>query len=196
MEKRLPFLANREPEIQQSKARYAIWVFATVILGIGMYSGFYPENYTLYFIFCAVFLTYTVIVHISIRLKPDFYRRRFLTIIPDVTSIVISMYLTDAGPFSPFFLLYPWLYFGYGLRYGREPLLAVAFANIISYMVLLWMSDTWHSHYLDVSAYMLFLCIFPFYVNAMMQQNFDAKEEAEQVAEIARSEWERMGSVP
>ena len=90
------------------------------------------------------------------------------------------MYLTDAGPFSPFFLLYPWLYFGYGLRYGKEPLLAVAFANLVSYLIILWVSETWHSHYFDISIYLLFLCMFPFYVNAMMQQNFDAKEEAEQ----------------
>lgn len=166
--------------MQQTMARYVMWMFASVILGVGMYNGFYPENYKFYFIFCGVFLLYTIATHISIKLNPDFYQRRFITIIPDVSSIAISMYLTDGGPFSPFFLLYPWLYFGYGLRYGREPLLAVAFANIISYLIILWFTDTWHSHYLDISVYLLFLCAFPLYVNAMMQQNLDAKDEAEQ----------------
>ena len=179
MDTNQPLLANRDPEIQQTMARYAIWIFATVILGLGMYNGFYPENYTLYFIFCVAFLTYAIAIHISIKIKPDYYPRRFITIIPDVSSIAISMLLTDGGPFSAFFLLYPWLYFGYGLRYGRDPLLAVAFANFISYMVVLWVSDTWHSHFLDISVYLLFLSAFPLYVNAMMQQNLDAKDEAE-----------------
>ncbi|MEJ2141631.1 MAG: ATP-binding protein [Gammaproteobacteria bacterium] len=168
--------------MQQTMARYVIWVFATAVLGLGMYNNFYPENYPVYFIFCGVFLFYTVATHISIKLKPDFYQRRFITIIPDVSSIAISMYLTDGGPFSPFFLLYPWLYFGYGLRYGREPLLAVAFTNIISYLIILWFTDTWHSHYLDISVYLLFLGAFPLYVNAMMQQNLDAKDEAEKAS--------------
>lgn len=173
----LPFI--KHPEIQQSIARFMIWIFATLVLGIGMSTGFYPENYTVFLVFFGCFFVYSCAILISIFIKPDYYPRRFITIIPDVSSIAISMYLTDGGPFSPFFLLYPWLYFGYGLRYGREPLLAVAFANIISYLVILWISDTWHSHYLDVTAYLFFLCIFPFYINAMIQQHLDAKEEAE-----------------
>jgi len=166
-------------EIQQSMARFGIWIFAALLLGIGMYSGFYPKNYPFYFIFFGAFFIYSVAVVISIFLKPDYYPRRFITIIPDVASITMGMYLTDGGPFSPFFLFYPWLYIGYGLRYGRDPLLAVAFANLISFLILLWISDTWHSHYLDVSSYLLFLCIFPFYVNAMIQRQSDAKAEAE-----------------
>lgn len=174
----------KHPEIQQSVARFGIWIFSALLLGIGMYSGFYPTNFTFYFIFFGVFFIYSVIVVISIFIKPDYYPRRFITIIPDVTSIAIGMYLTDGGPFSPFFLYYPWLYFGYGLRYGREPLLAVAFANLISFLVILWISDTWYSHVLDVSAYLIFLCIFPFYVNAMIQRHTDAKQEAEQANKI------------
>lgn len=166
-------------EIQQSIARFGIWIFSALLLGGGMYMGFYPANYPFYFIFFGVFFIYSVAVVISIFIKPDYYPRRFITIIPDVASIAVGMYLTDGGPFSPFFLYYPWLYFGYGLRYGRDPLLTVAFANIISFLVILWISDTWYSHFLDVTAYMVFLCIFPFYVNAMIQRHTDAKQEAE-----------------
>ncbi|MGD8483387.1 MAG: response regulator [Thioalkalispiraceae bacterium] len=168
------------PEIQQSLARFGIWIFSALLLGFGMYSGFYPANYPFYSVFFTIFFIYCLLVHVSIIIKPDYHARRFLTIIPDVGSIAIGMYLTDGGPFSPFFLFYPWVYFGYGLRYGREPLLAVAFANVISFMVILWISDTWYSHFLDVLAYLIFLCIFPFYVNAMIQRHTDAKQEAEQ----------------
>ena len=37
MDTNQPLLANRDPEIQQTMARYAIWIFATVILCLGMY---------------------------------------------------------------------------------------------------------------------------------------------------------------
>ena len=104
MEKSQPFLANRDPEIQQTMARYFIWALVSIILGTGMYNGFYPENYTFYILFCISFLIYSIAVHISIIVKRDFYQRRFLTIIPDVSAIAISMYLTDAGPFSPFYV--------------------------------------------------------------------------------------------
>jgi len=174
-----PPLHWKHPEIQQSVARFGIWIFAALLLGIGMRSGFYPENYPFYFIFFGGFFIYSLTVLVSILIKPNYYPRRFITIIPDVASITMGMYLTDAGPFSPFFLFYPWLYFGYGLRYGREPLSAVAFANVISFLIILWISDTWYSHFLDVATYVVFLCIFPFYVNAMIKQHTDAKAEAE-----------------
>ena len=44
-------------EFGQGITRLYLGVFATLLIGIGMYNGYYPPNYTEYFIFGAAFLS-------------------------------------------------------------------------------------------------------------------------------------------
>ena len=167
------------PEMQQAVSRLLIWLIATGLIGIGMYKGFYPENYTFYSYFFFTFGFYTISVLISTLYYPSYRLRRFLTIFPDVSAVAIGMYLTDGGPFSPFFVFYPWIHFGYGLRYGKETLSVVTAATLISYLSVLWYSDNWYSHYIDIIAYLSFLLLFPLYINGMLRKHHLAKQEAE-----------------
>ena len=127
----------------QGISRLLICIFASLLIGIGMYKGFYPPNYKEYYIFGGAFLTYTLIVLASVLVIPHSRIRPYLTIPFDISSIAVAMMLTDAGPFSAFFLFFPWIYIGYGVRYGRSELFAATAASVVVFSIVLILSDTW-----------------------------------------------------
>ena len=96
-------------EFNQGISRLLICIFATLLIGMGMYNGYYPPNYTIYYIFGGAFLAYTLIVLASVLVIPHSRIRPYLTIPFDISSIAVAMMLTDAGPFSAFFLFFPCL---------------------------------------------------------------------------------------
>ena len=175
-------------EFGQGISRLLICIFATLLIGMGMYNGYYPPNYTEYYIFGGVFFAYTVVVLGSVLVIPHSRIRPYITIPFDISSIAVAMMLTDAGPFSAFFLFFPWIYIGYGVRYGRSELFAATAASVIVFTIILLLSDTWYSHIYDVVAYMVFLIALPFYLDVMISRIKRAREEAD-LANQAKSEF-------
>jgi two-component system sensor histidine kinase RpfC len=175
-------------EFGQGIIRLYFFIFTTLLIGIGMYKGYYSPNYTGYFIFGGAFLGYTLVVLGSILVIPHSRIRPFLTIPFDISSIGFAMMLTDAGPFSAFFLFFPWIYIGYGVRYGRSELFAAAGASVIVFSIVLFLTDTWFSHIYDILAYMVFLLLLPFYLDVMISRIRRAREEADH-ANQAKSEF-------
>ena len=76
---------------------------------------------------------YTLDRFVSVLIIPHSRIRPYITIPFDISSIAIAMMLTDAGPFSVFFLFFPWIYIGYGVRYGRSELFAATAASVIAF---------------------------------------------------------------
>jgi two-component system sensor histidine kinase RpfC len=175
-------------EFGQGISRLLICIFATLLIGMGMYNGYYPPNYTEYYIFGGAFLAYTLVVLGSVLVIPHSRIRPYLTIPFDISSIAAAMMLTDAGPFSAFFLFFPWIYIGYGVRYGRSELFAATAASVVVFTIVLFLSDTWYSHIYDVVAYMVFLIALPFYLDVMISRIKRAREEADH-ANQAKSEF-------
>jgi two-component system sensor histidine kinase RpfC len=175
-------------EFNQALFRIAIWLFATVLIGAGMYNNYYPTSYPAYFAFAAFFLLYTLAVMASLFIIPRSRIRRYITIPFDTGSIAVAMMLTDAGPFSAWFLFFPWIYFGYGMRYGRRELYAATISAVIAFSVVLSLSDTWYSHIYDVIVYMVFLVAMPFFQDVMISRLKQAREEADR-ANQAKSEF-------
>ena len=175
-------------EFNQAVSRFLIWVFTTIIITAGMYTKYYTANLGAFFIFSVFFFTYTVSVIISIYIIPHSKIRPYITIPLDITSITLCMMFTDAGPFSAFFLFFPWIYIGYGVRYGRSELFSAAGASVLAFVVILIITDTWYSHIYDVIAYFTFLVALPFYLDVMITRLKTAREEADQ-ANHAKSEF-------
>ncbi len=175
-------------EFNQAVSRALIWVFATALIGAGMQANYYPTDFRHYLIFAAFFLIYTIVVMVSIFIVPRSKIRPYLTIPFDIAAIAIAMMLTDAGPFSAFFLFFPWIYFGYGVRYGRRELFAATAAAIIAFSIVLSITDSWYSHVYDVIAYMVFLIALPFFLDVMITRIKRAREEADR-ANRAKSEF-------
>ena len=175
-------------EFGQGISRLLICIFATLLVGMGMYNGYYPPNYTGYYIFGASFLAYSLIVLGSVLVIPRSHIRPYLTIPFDISSIAVVMMLTDAGPFSAFFLFFPWIYIGYGVRYGRSELFAATAASVVVFSFVLSLTDSWYSHIYDVIAYMIFLIALPFYLDVMISRIKRARREADH-ANQAKSEF-------
>ena len=183
---RAPLKSNME--FNQGISRLLIWFFTTLLIGVGMYNNYYPANFTAYFAFGSIFCLYALAVLGSVLIIPHSRIRPYITIPFDVSSIVIAMMLTDAGPFSVFFLFYPWIYIGYGVRYGRSELFTATAASVIAFSVVLILTDTWYSHIYDVIAYLIFLIALPFYLDVMITRIKRAREEADH-ANQAKSEF-------
>ncbi len=175
-------------EFNQAVSRALIWVFATALIGAGMKANYYPTDFTHYLIFAAFFLVYTIVVMVSIFIMPRSKIRPYITIPFDIAAIAVAMMLTDAGPFSAFFLFFPWIYFGYGVRYGRRELFTATAAAIIAFSIVLSITDSWYSHVYDVIAYMVFLVALPFFLDVMITRIKRAREEADR-ANRAKSEF-------
>jgi len=183
---RAPLKSNME--FNQGISRLLIWFFTTLLIGVGMYNNYYPASLTAYLAFGSVFCIYALAVLGSVLIIPHSRIRPYITIPFDVSSIVIAMMLTDAGPFSVFFLFYPWIYIGYGVRYGRSELFTATAASVIAFSVVLVLTDTWYSHIYDVIAYLVFLIALPFYLDVMIARIKRAREEADR-ANQAKSEF-------
>jgi two-component system sensor histidine kinase RpfC len=183
---RTPLKSNME--FNQGISRLLIWFFTTLLIGVGMYNNYYPANFPAYIAFGSIFCLYALAVLGSVLIIPHSRIRPYITIPFDVSSIVIAMMLTDAGPFSVFFLFYPWIYIGYGVRYGRSELFTATAASVIAFSVVLLLTDTWYSHIYDVIAYLVFLIALPFYLDVMITRIKRAREEADH-ANQAKSEF-------
>ncbi len=175
-------------EFSQAISRLLIWFFTTTLIGVGMYNNYYPPKFTAFFAFGGIFGAYTLAVLVSVLIIPHSRIRPYITIPLDISSIAIAMMLTDAGPFSVFFLFFPWTYIGYGVRYGPSELFSATAASVIAFSVVLIISDTWYSHIYDVIAYMIFLIALPFYLDVMIRRIKRAREEADS-ANQAKSEF-------
>lgn len=175
-------------EFGQGISRLLLGIFATLLIGMGMYNGYYPSNYTEYYIFGASFISYSLIVLGSVLVIPHSHIRPYLTIPFDISSIAVVMMLTDAGPFSAFFLFFPWTYIGYGVRYGRSELFAATAASVVVFSFVLFLTDGWYSHIYDVIAYMIFLIALPFYLDVLISRIKRARQEADR-ANQAKSEF-------
>ncbi|MDH5778653.1 MAG: ATP-binding protein, partial [Gammaproteobacteria bacterium] len=176
------------PEFSQAVIRFVIWVVLSSHIGVAMWLNYYPPRFFFFWSFCLSFIGLSLVILISIYYIPRSNIRTYLTILVDFSSISLSMLLTDGGPFSPYFLLYPWVFIGYGVRYGQGQLYAATSASVIGFSLVLWYSDTWYSHILDVSIYMLLLLLLPMYIWVMLKRIKVARAEADK-ANRAKSEF-------
>lgn len=167
------------PEFSQALIRFVIWILVSAHIGLAMYVNYYPPRYDLYLTFCSTFIVISIIILATIFHTPRSTLRTYITIIVDFGSISLSMLVTDGGPFSPYFLLYPWVFIGYGVRYGKSQLFASSIASVVGFSLVLWYSDTWYSHIFDVSIYMLLLILLPPYISTMISRIKRARADAD-----------------
>jgi len=179
---------GRNPEIGQTFVRLGIWFFASTYIGLGIHYGYFTAPPSQFIIFLGVFLLITLINAASVIKYPDFMLRRYLMVPVDLGSVTYSMVLTSTSPFGAFYLLYPWIFVGYGIRFGRRPLLAAVIAGFAGYQWFLITQNYWIDDTSTSLVYSFFLIIMPLYLNRMLKNLQEAREVAD-TANEAKSEF-------
>lgn len=179
---------NNSPEIAQTIVRLGIWLFASTYIGLGIQYGYFNAPPMDFIIFLGGFLLITLANAASVILYPNVPLRRYLMVPIDLGSVTYSMVLTSTSAFGAFYLLYPWIFIGYGIRYGRGLLLAAVIAGFIGYQWLLITEGYWQTDTSTALVYSIFLVIMPLYLNRMLKSLQEARKMAD-TANKAKSEF-------
>lgn len=166
-------------ESNQAIFRLILSLLVTFQIGYGMEMNYYPPRFNEFLLLAFSYNAFSILNLISLKYYPHSELRTYLSIPVDVIGVSCAMMLTDAGPFSPLFLLYPWMYVSYAVRYGVNHLYYVAISCVIAFVVILGISDTWYSHSLDAFVYLAFLLMLPIYLKIILKRINTEREEKE-----------------
>ena len=180
--KNSPYL--KDSEFQQAVIRILFGISLTAYIGIGMSTHYYPAHFSEYKIFATGFFLYSTLTIISVILFPNIWYRRYLTTALDILSLCYAMLLTGAGPFSAYFLIFPWIFISNGVRYGKTSLTYTTIISTVSFATVVLTTGSGYSHYLEASAYFLFLLILPIYINIMLKREMAERAEKEQALNV------------
>ncbi len=105
--------------------------------------------------------------------------RRVTGMLADISTLTYGMYLTDELG-SPFYLMYLWVIFGNGFRFGRPYLVATSITSTIGFSLLIIYSDFWGSHLPLSVGLLIALTILPLFVSALIKRLNEAIQHAEE----------------
>ncbi|UCE89714.1 MAG: hybrid sensor histidine kinase/response regulator, partial [Pseudomonadota bacterium] len=175
-------------EFQAAIIRLAIWAIASLFILWGMTTGYFPTHYVDFLTLGVAFLGFSLILLLSILKIRTLKIRPYVALVGDIIGLTWAMIITNAGPLSPFYLVYVWLYITNGTRYGRNEVIAATALSLASFALLLFMFGTWRERPLDVAAYLAFLIVIPIYLMLLLRNLRQARRDAEQ-ANRAKSEF-------
>lgn len=178
----------QDREANQAIIRLVLSILVTIQIGYGIELQYYPSRYTEYVVLAIAYNTFAILSLVSLKFYPHSEFRTYLSIPADVIGVSYAMILTDSGPFSPLFLLYPWMYVSYAVRYGINHLYYVAASCITAFVIILAVTKTWVTHSLDAIVYLVFLIILPIYLNIILKRVITEREEKERALN-ARNEF-------
>jgi len=174
-----PPQVRKSPEFSSALVRLAIWLVVGTYMSIGAFSGYYSQSYLAFMAYIVTFFGASIAILVDIFRKPHSTVRPYVSLVFDVAATSYAMILTGAGPLSPYYLFYLWIYTGYGGRYGRGPLLLAAALNLITYGVVLMVDKSWYNRSFDVIVYVAFLAALPVYLNMMLNKLQRARTDAD-----------------
>ncbi len=176
------------PELIQALIRVAIAVFTAGYIYVGMRLSYYPTTPAEFAALLFGFLGAALLIALSVPLWPMLPWRPYASMLVDIGSVSGAMLVTHAGPFSPFFLFYLWIYVGYGSRYGRGALLAATGLSLACYLTVLQLDTNWHAHAPDLLVYLAVLLVLPLYLSVLTRALQHARRESER-ASLAKDDF-------
>lgn len=127
----------------------------------------------LYFIYSLVLIS-IIYIHPNISVS-----RRILGMLADIATLTYGMYLTgEIG--SPFYMMYLWVIFGNGFRFGRPYLAASSVASTIGFSLLIAYSDFWGTNFHLSIGLLVALIILPIFVSTLIKRLNEAITHAEE----------------
>ncbi|MCB2261486.1 MAG: response regulator [Candidatus Thiosymbion ectosymbiont of Robbea hypermnestra] len=169
-------LANRE--FQSGLVRMGFWVFGVIYVGSAAYAGYYQVDWVYFFPLFGVYFLFFAGMLISVPIRPEWTARQYLGIVLDVSAVSLAIYLT--GDLSPFYLVYIWILFYAGTRYGRDHLVFASIVSPLAYVLTLFSLDAWRTQLFEAGFFLLLLAVFPLYQYSLLHKLRQARREAEQ----------------
>ncbi len=174
-----PAEVRRSAEFSSALIRLGVWITIGSYMAVGAFAGYYPQDYLHFMAYIATFFGAALALLIDIFRQPKSELRPYVSLFFDIGATSYAMILTGAGPLSPYYLFYLWIYIGYGGRYGRRPLLVASLLSILCYGLVLLYDPSWHMRSFDVIVFVVFLAVLPMYLNMMLTQLQQARTEAD-----------------
>jgi len=166
------------PEFKSAMVRVGMWLFASVYIGVASYAGYYQGDTQPFYWLFSTYLVISLGFMISVLRRPFWPARIYLGLLVDVSAVSITIYLTGQA-FSPFFLLYIWIFVGYGARYGRSYLNVASILSLLAYGLMLLLTGDWRSSPLESAFYLLILFALPLYQRQLLGRLYHAQLEAD-----------------
>ncbi|MES9833691.1 MAG: ATP-binding protein [Candidatus Thiodiazotropha sp. DIVDIV] len=168
-------LANSE--YQQALVRLGIWLFCCFSMWFAIRTDHYSVDLPLLITLYSTFFTYFILLLISIVIWPKMPYRVDVDLIVDISATSLAIFLTSDA-FSPFYLIYHWIYISYGIRYGARQLMIASILSFVTYSMLLIYLQQWQFHVLEAFVFVLLLLVIPVYQYILLRQLHKAKREA------------------
>ncbi len=185
--KMMPLRIRTDPECQSAVTRLGIWIFGGGYMGLGTFAGYFDIPIPLYLIFFGVFLTLSLAILVSVHRQPNLVGRRYLSLVIDLATTSYAVYLTN-GAYSPFFLLYIWIFIAYGTRYGQSYLATASLTSAVLYTLVITLMGQWQTHAYVAGFQMAAIFLLPLYLNSLLKSLHRARLAAD-AANRAKSEF-------
>lgn len=176
---RIPAHLRANPEFQSAVVRIGIWLFALFYIGFGAWAGVFEIEVD---VFLSLFFAYLVLnlgILFSLVGRPVWEARRYLALSFDIFAVSLALFLVK-DPFSPFYLVYIWIFISAGARYGSHHLAAASLAAVVSYNIVLVVLEGWATQGWNAVFHVLVLILLPLYQASLLRKLREAKRAAEQ----------------
>ncbi len=173
-------------DFQSASISLAIWAFGGAYVGLGAFAEFYSVSFGEYLTLFGIHFVLFFGLWVSVFIRQEWPVRRYLSMLAYISGTSFAIYLTG-DPFSPFFVMYIWIFLSFGTRYGQRHLTAASVASFVAYCgVLSWFS-AWLDRPLQCFFFLLALFVLPMYqavllrkLHAAMLSTEEARRRAEQ----------------
>jgi two-component system sensor histidine kinase RpfC len=168
-------LANSE--YQQALVRLGIWLFCCLSMWFAIRTEYYMVDLPLFITLYSTYFSFFILLMISILIWPKMPYRIDFVLVVDISATSLAIFLTSDA-FSPFYLIYHWIYISYGIRYGARQLMFASILSFLSYCMVLIYLQQWQMHIFEAFLFVLLLFIIPAYQYFLLRQLHQAKQEA------------------
>jgi two-component system sensor histidine kinase RpfC len=123
------------------------------------------------------FISAGIVVHILLRPHQS-TPRRVIAIVSDLATASIQLHYVGETS-SVLFLLYLWITFGNGFRFGVRFLYAAVVVSVICFTIVIYTTPRWRDDIYLSASLLLSLVVLPLYTSTLIRKLSNAKEQAE-----------------
>ena len=170
-------------ELEQALLRLVLVLFIDTYLLLTLFSKDSPAQNFVLFAICCGYLLFSILYLTAIILKPEHTNtRQSIGMIADlgINTLIMWMYGEIT---TPFYIMYLWITFGNGFRYGIKYLFYGMGLSLLGFTLVVSLNEYWHQHLVLATGLWLGLLILPLYVSRLLKRLHAARKQAEEMSQ-------------